>query len=182
MQPTPVTALTGGQLCRSDLAHAVDHALVPSGRFYVKGSSFGAYLVNQDGLNYFMDLVLHSSVRTSTVCLSLKPEGHKPTGPEFPPSNFQFDVDQEHEVAAAATLVFDKDGLSHQWLAQGDAGRDDVTLVQDPWNPTFSQFPREAFITVPQLREAVTQWAFGDVFPPPAIRWRVASEGEVGWL
>lgn len=177
-----MTALSDGRLRRSDLAHARNHRLVPSGRFYVNGSSFRARLVDPAGLKYFLDLVLRSPVRTSPVCLSLKAEGHEPTGPEFPPSNFQFDVDQEHKVAAAATLVFDQDGMSHQWLAQGDAARDDVTLTQDPWNPTFSQFPPESFITIPQLREAVVQWAFGDVFPPPAVTWRTATEDEVGWL
>ncbi|MGH9893983.1 MAG: hypothetical protein ACREA0_18780 [bacterium] len=116
------------------------------------------------------------------MCMSLKAEGYEPAGPEFPSSNFQFDVDVEHEVAAAATLVIDKDGRSRQWLAQGDAYRDDVTLAQDPWNPTYTKFPPEAYITILQLRDAATQWALGDVLPPPAINWRAASENEVGWL
>ena len=78
--------------------------------------------------------------------------------------------------------MLDKDGDIHQWMTEGDAGRDDVFLTHDSWNPKERQFPPESFITVAQLREAVAQWAFGDVFPPPAVRWRAATEDEVGWL
>jgi len=40
---------------------------------------------------------------------------------ELPPSALYFDVDQEHQVAAAGLLVATADGASHQWRTQGVA-------------------------------------------------------------
>jgi hypothetical protein len=65
----------------------------------------------------------------------------------------------------------------------------------DPGNPGAHLFPSSSFITVAQLRVtvaqlrvtvaqlrvAVTEWAFGEILPPPSLRWRQAAD-EVRWL
>lgn len=53
-------------------------------------------------------------------------------------------------------------------------------LVQDPFNPS-NVFPNESFVTVPELRQAVIEWAFGEFLPPPAVSWRTTTEQEVKW-
>ncbi|HEY0449067.1 hypothetical protein, partial [Actinophytocola sp.] len=100
---------------------------------------------------------------------------------EFLPSSLYFDIDQAHEVAAAALLVVDANGDSYQWLTQGDLGRDDVVLIMDPYNPEYARFPKESAISVALLHDAAAQWAFGDELPPAASSWRPATEDEVGW-
>ncbi|HEX4722007.1 MAG TPA: hypothetical protein VH333_05800 [Pseudonocardiaceae bacterium] len=96
-------------------------------------------------------------------------------------SQFQFAVDAIRHVAAAAVLVVDRDEFSHQWLSQGASEHRDAVLVADPWNPV-TRFPAESTITPAELRRAATRWTSGDVFPPPVIRWRDASENEIGWI
>jgi len=50
-----------------------------------------------------------------------------------------------------------------------------------PCNPAYATFPQESFLPIAMLRDAVIQWAFGDVLPPLAVTWRHATEDEVGW-
>jgi hypothetical protein len=85
-------------------------------------------------------------------------------------------------VAAASLAVWGKDDDVRQWMTVGDAGRDDVLLTQDASNADLKRFPPESFISIAQLRDVVIQWAFDDLLPPPAARWRPASEREVGWF
>jgi len=180
-----VTRSTGNRFRRADLAHGADRVLVPSATFRDdSGSSFSATFGTETALRAYLDLVSRYPGNTSTVTMFLKPRGYKPAPsapPEFLPSSLYFDVDQESGVAAAALLVTDATGVSHQWLTQGDLGRDDVTLVMDPYNPAYATFPRESFLPVATLRDAVIQWAFRDVLPPEAVAWRQATEDEVGW-
>lgn len=58
---------------------------------------------------------------------------------------------------------------------------DAVILAQDPYNPEFTPFPAESFITARQLRDAVFEWAFGEVIPAPAAMWRSVSAWDVRW-
>jgi hypothetical protein len=174
---------TGDRFRRADLAHAADHVLVPGGTFRdVAGSTFRATFHTETGLHAFLDLVLAYPGATSTVTLFLRPRGYRPSGaPEFVPSSLYFDIDQQRAVAAAALLLVDADGLSHQWLSQGDAYVDDLVLVMDPENPDHATFPPESFVPAAALRDAVLAWAFGGTFPPAAIDWRPMTEDEVGW-
>lgn len=167
---------------RSELIYGSDYRLVPSDTFEAKDTIGGDYPVSPDGLSQYLDDLISSPVKTNPVHLYLIPTGHKIDLPEFPPSNLHFDVDQEHQVAAASLVVWDKDDEIHQWMTLGDAGRDDVLLTQDAANPGVKRFPADSFISIPQLRLLVHQWAFGDMFPPPGARWRAASEREVGWF
>jgi len=172
-----------GRVCRADLVHAAEYPLVVSGTFAVGGSEFTAQIADEDGLSSFLAAVTRSPVATSTVRMFLKPRGYRPPKPlpiELPPSSLYFDVDQEHQVAAAGLLVATDDGHAHQWMTRGTAGLDDVVLVQDPSNPEHSHFPRDSFITVEQLRHAVFQWAFADALTA-ATTWRPASEWDVRW-
>jgi hypothetical protein len=180
-----VTRWTESRFRRAELAHGADHVLVPGGNFRDDaGSTFTARFATETALHVFLDLVLGYPGRTSTVTMFLKPRGYKPSPsapPEFLPSSLYFDVDQASGTAAAALLLIDATGTSHQWLSRGNLGRDDVVLVMDPDNPEYATFPQESFITVAALREAVTQWAFGNELPPAATTWRTANEDEVGW-
>ncbi|MGH9893984.1 MAG: hypothetical protein ACREA0_18785 [bacterium] len=64
-------------------------------------------------------------------------------------------------------------------MTQGQAGRDDVVLTHDSWNPKETAFPPSAFITVTELRALLPQWAFDDALPPSAVRWIAVPD--VGW-
>jgi len=177
-----VITATNGTLARAELAHAATHRLKARANFQYSDAQYSVEFTTEAGLLRCLDTMMSFPRKSATPRLHLWAEGYKPRGPEWPPSNLRFDFDREHEVAAAVLLVLDRDGDIHQWMTLGDAGRDDVFLTHDSWSPKERRFPPESFITVPQLRAAVAEWAFGDVFPPPAVRWRVASEDEVGWL
>jgi hypothetical protein len=180
-----VTRSTENRFRRVDLAHGVDHVLVPSATFRDDaGSSFTATFGTEVALRAFLDMVSRYPGTTSTVTMFLKPRGYKPAPsapPEFVPSSLYFDLDQASGIAAAALLLVDATGLSHQWLTQGDLGRGDITLVADPHNPEYATFPHESLLPVSMLRDAVLQWAFGDDLPPTSVAWRPATEDEVGW-
>lgn len=174
-----MTTLDAGRLRRSDLVFAADHTLVPSDQFEVRSTICGGYPATEDGLSRLVRDMAHSPVPTSTVHVYLVPDGHPIELPQFPPSNLHFDIDQEHQVAAASLVVWDRDDEIHQWVSVGEQGRADVVLSEDP---EAKRYPPESFITVPQLQEVVLQWAFGEIIPPPAIQWREAAEREVGWM
>lgn len=180
-----MTRSTDNRFRRADLAHGADYVLVPSATFRDDaGSSFTATFGTETALRTFLDMALRYPGKTSTVTMFLKPGGYRPppsAPPEFLPSSLYFDVDQACGTAAAALLLTDATGLSHQWLTRGDLGRDDVVLVMDPYNPEYATFPQESYVPVAMLREAAIQWAFGDGLPPNAVTWRRAAEDEVGW-
>jgi hypothetical protein len=179
-----MTRLLAGHLLRSDLAHA-DEVLIPTAAFELRGATVSMTMHDADGVSFLLDCLLDPAAAPTTVSLHLRPRDYRPEDlqtAEFPPSNLVLGIDQRHGVAAAALLAFDRDHRSHQWLPQGDAWRDGVaTLVMDPAGPADSLFPREAYVSVPQLREIVTQWAWGTELPPAGVRWRVATEREVRW-
>lgn len=180
-----MTRSTGSRFRRVDLAHGGDHVLVPNATFRDDaGSSCTATFGTEAALSCFLDMVLRYPGTTLTVTMFLKSRGYRPSPagpPEYLPSSLYFDVDHAHGVAAAALLVCDAKGDSHQWLTQGDLGRDDAVLVMDPYNPEYARFPTESFVSVAVLQDVVGQWAFGDELPPTAVTWRSATEDEVGW-
>lgn len=171
-----------GAVHRSDLAHADTHDLSASGVFQFSGATYTVRFQSDWGLVDCLDMMLAQPRKPATPRLYLEAEGYKADRPEWPPSNLRFDFDLEHGVAAAVCLVLDKHNEIHTWMTRGDAGRADVTLTHDSWNPAERQFPPEAFITLAELRELVVQWAFGDTLPPPVVRWVVEPHDEVGWL
>lgn len=179
-----MTVEAHGRIRRSDLVHAADYPLVVTGKYAVGRSEFTAHIADENGLAAFLAAVTGSPVATSPVRMFLMPDGYRPATPlpiELPPSALYFDVDQEHQVAAAGLLVATTDGASHQWRTQGDVQANGVTLAQDPCNPEFTPFPAESFITVGQLQDSVFAWAFGDTFPAPASVWLPASAWDVRW-
>lgn len=180
-----MTRSTENRFRRADLAHGSDHVLVPNATFRDDtGSSFTATFGTKAALHAFLDMASRYPGKTSTVTMFLKPRGYKPepsAPPEFLPSSLYFDLDQASGIAAAALLLVDANGMSHQWLTQGALGRDDVILVADPYNPEYATFPQESFLPFPRLRDALIQWAFDDELPPTAVGWRPATEDEVGW-
>jgi hypothetical protein len=170
------------QVRRSDLAHAATHQLDASGVFQFSGATYSVRFKSTSGLLTCLDVMMSFPRKPSTPRLHLSARGYESPEPEWPPSNLRFDFDREHGVAAAVLLALDKHNGIYQWMTRGDAGRDDVFLTHDSWNPDERRFPPAAFITIDQLREVLVQWAFGDVLPPPAVDWVVESQEEVGWF
>ena len=179
-----MTRLLDDRLLRADLAHG-DERLFHSAAFDLGHSTVSMNVRNAAGLDFLFGLVLDPAVEPTTVSMYLMPRDHRPAEPfppEFPPSNLLFGLDSAHEVAAVALLAFDRDGRSHQWLSRGDAWHADVArLAMDPANADVTPFPRDAYITLPQLRAVVTDWAWGTALPPSGADWRPATDREVGW-
>lgn len=167
---------------RSDLIHADTHRLTASGVFQFQGATYSVAFRSEPGLRECLDTMVSMRRKPGTPRLYLDAKGYEPDGPEWPPSNLRFDFDREHDVAAAVLLALDKHNEIHTWMTRGDAGRNDVMLTHDSWNPAERRFPPESFITIAQLEELVVQWAFGDVLPPPAAEWAVEPHDQVGWL
>ncbi len=180
-----MTGLLDGPVRRSDLARQDDNQiLVPTARFNLDNTSVSLRIRDAAGLDFLLDTVLRPAARTSTVSMYLMPypNRHIPSSSnDWPSSNLIFDVDQEHQVAAAGLLTLERGEQGHQWMSVGESGRDDVALEMDPTEPGSHVFPSSSFITLPQLRQVVTEWAFGEVLPPPSIQWREAGD-EVRWL
>jgi hypothetical protein len=179
-----VTQPASCRLRRVDLAHGADHELVASAIVEDEaGSSFTAQFATEAALHAFLDFVLRYPGRLATVRMFLKPVGYRPAQElpiEFVPSSLYFDFDPGRGVAAAALLVLDAEGMSHQWLTRGE-GPSEATLVMDPFNPDFSQFPDDSVVPISEVRDLVVHWAFGDEYPPSSAPLRRATEKEVGW-
>jgi hypothetical protein len=177
---TSMTMLT--TISRAELAHAAEYPLAVVGHQVIGDRANTRDVGDSGALASFLDDVT-SAAATATAWLELRAPGYTPgeRPTEFPPSHFQFAVDAVLHVAAAVVLVVDRDGIQHRWLSQGTAERRDAVLVADPWNP-MTRFPGESAITLAELRQAAAEWAFGDVFPPPAIEWRNATEAESRWI
>ncbi len=169
-------------ISRAELAHAAEYPLIVVGHQVIGGRANSRDVPDIPALASFLDDVV-GVAGSATAWLELRALGYTPrTSPiELPPAHFQFAVDAAQHVAAAAVLAVDRDGVRHQWLSQGTAEHRSPVLVADPWNPA-TRFPGESAIALAELRRAVTEWAFGDVFPPAAIRWRDASAAEIHWI
>lgn len=165
-----------GRLYRSALKHWSPGLHVSVG-FQTSSVSCNLAASSERGLAQVLDVALTFPDEPSVVRLYLEPNAHPAPGQL---SNLRFDFDGEHQVAAAVLIAVDSEDRIYEWMTRGNAGRDDVLLAHDSWNVSETRFPREAFVTLAELREAVLQWAFGEgVFPPPAVRW--AEAPDVGW-
>ncbi len=165
-----------GELKRVDLAGAAHHRLEASGVFQFVDAVYSVIFRTEQGLAKCLDLVLNYPQNDPAVArLHLKSDVL-----QWPSCTLRFHFNAEHLVAAAGLTAMDKDDRRYSWMTRGDAGRNDVVLAHDTWNPGETRFPSESFITIPELRQAVGQWAFGDSLPPPAVRWTVAPE--LGWF
>lgn len=166
-----------GRLFRSALQHWIP-ALRVTGEFQTGSVSLRVDAGNERGLAQFLGVVLTFPDEPSVVRLYLEPDTNPSPGQL---SNLRFDFGRERQVAAAVLLAVGKDDRVYQWMSRGEAGRDDVVLAHDTWNVGDKRFPPEAFVTVAALREAVSQWAFGEgVFRPRGITWVPTTD--VGWF
>jgi hypothetical protein len=147
---------------------------------FVAAATYGATFHHQAELARFMDFLLASPTMPATSRLYRRASIY-PFKPEYDLSNLRFQFDSAHDVAAAVLLADDhEDDVIYRWMTRGDAGRDDVVLSHDSWNGHETLFPVESFITIAQLRAVVTEWAFGELLPPPAASW-VEVDG-VSWF
>jgi hypothetical protein len=152
-----------------------------TGAFQSGSTTYSGTFNTEAELTRFLDFLLASPEQFATSRMYRRAAIH-PFKPEYDLSNLRFQFDPEHEVAAAALLADDHDeDRLYRWVTRGNAGRDDVVLAYDSWNQHETQFPPEAFITVRQLRDVVVQWAFGEVLPPPAVRWGDAPDN-LAWF
>lgn len=165
---------TTNHLRKLDLAGPEDRHLQATGTFYLRGAVHTVTFDNEHGLSTTLDLLAAEGDETMVAQLYLTRQGET-----APSANFRFQFNREHQVAAAVLVALDKRRDLYSWMTRGDAGRDDVTLVHDPWNPGDTALPPESFITVSELRPAVVEYAFGDVLPPLSLRW--TSVSDVGW-
>lgn len=165
---------TTSHVRKADLAGPDDQYMQATGVFYLRGAVHTVTFENEHGVGTMLDLLAAEGDDTMVAQLYLTPQGET-----APSANLRFQFNREHQVAAAVLVAMDKHRQLYSWMTRGDAGRDDVALVHDPWNPGGTVLPPESFITVPELRPAITEWAFGDVLPPPRIQW--VSVPDVGW-
>jgi hypothetical protein len=165
---------TASHVCKTDLAGPDDRHLQASGTFYLRGAVHNVTFDNAAGVVTLLDLLEAEGDDTMVHSLYLTPQGEM-----APSANLRFQFNREHQVAAAVLAALGKQRQLYSWMTQGGAGRDDVTLVHDSWNPDDTSLPPESFITVPQLRPAVVEFAFPDVLPPPSAQW--VSVPDVGW-
>jgi hypothetical protein len=151
-----------------------------AGVFDSGAGSYSATFDSAPELARFLDFLLASPGRPATSRLYRRASIY-PFKPEYDLSNLRFQFDSEHNVAAAVLLANDnEDDHLYQWMTRGDAGRTDIVLTHDSWNEHETHLPPESFITIPQLRAAVTEWAFDNAIPPRAVSWTDATG--IGWF
>ncbi|MGH3521102.1 MAG: hypothetical protein ACRDQ7_27745 [Haloechinothrix sp.] len=176
-----MTETAASPLARSDLAHAAEFPLIASGVFQFQDASYDVQFITESGLLDCLDYMTSRAAKPATPSLYLSADGYEPSAPEWSPSNLRFDFDRESGLGAAVLLVVDKHDDIHAWMTHGGQDRSDVHLAHDSWNPNARQFPPWAVVDLPHLREAICQWAFGDVIPPPAVGWTPMPDEEIGW-
>jgi hypothetical protein len=157
------------------------HGWVVSGVFQVGAANYQCEFRAEPELRRFMDFLLASPAKPATSRLYLH-QSATPVRPEHYLSNLRFQFDAEHDVAAAAVLLIDRnhDDELLAWMTRGASGRPDVALAHDSWNEDETLFPSESYISLTQLREVIAQWAFGEFVPPAAAQWTAVSD--VTWF
>jgi hypothetical protein len=143
--------------------------------FHLRDAEYTVTFRTPAGLATFLGLYLAEADDTKVARLHLTPQG---TG--LPAANLRFQLNHAHQVAAAVLIAMDADGRSHSWMTRGGAGTPNVVLAHDTWHPLETALPPESFIAIGELRPVLTQWAFGETLPPPAVEWR--SVRDVGWF
>lgn len=133
----------------------------------IPGAIYNVTFKDEHGLSRFLDFYLAEGNDATVARLYLKANR---AGVELPSANLRFQLNREHQVAAAVIIAATSEG-DHYWMTHGNCGREDVRLSHDSWDPDDNLLPPESFITVGELREVLTQWVFGDVLPPPAVEW-----------
>jgi hypothetical protein len=161
-----LTTTIRGELHKRHLAGPADRQLQASGVFYFDGAVCDVTFSGEHGLSTFLDFYLAHGDSDVVTRLYLTPQGEK-----FPSANLRFQFDRDRQVAAAVLIAADRHDQQYSWMTRGTAGHGDVTLAHDTWNPDDTRMPPEAFITISELRETLTQWLVGDVLPPRPALW-----------
>lgn len=169
----PVPPPRDGVLWRSELQHwTACHSV--TGGFQSGGLSVQAEADDDHSLGRLLDLVFAHPDRVIGCALRLTPNV-RPVPDHM--SLLRLDFDTDAGVGAALLTAYGRDGTHHHWITRGPAGRPDTVLVHDHWNAAETRFPPGSFVTIPELRHLVHQWAFGEgVLPPPCVVWRDAAE------
>jgi hypothetical protein len=151
-----------------------------AGVFDSGAGSFSATFHSEPELARFLDFLFASPTKPATSRMYRRASIY-PFKPDYDLSSLRFQFDAEHQVAAAVLLADDhQDDHVYQWMTCGDAGRSDVVLAHDSWNEHETLLPSESFVTIPRLRAAIAQWAFGEEIPPPSVTW-TGTTG-IGWF
>jgi hypothetical protein len=178
-----VTTTVGRPVAWSDLVRA--SGLDPcgwhvAGEFTTGAASYGVTFHSESELARFLDFLFAAPDKPATSRLYRRASIY-PFQPHYDLSNLRFQFDPQHQVAAAVVLAYGhQDDHLWQWRTRGNAGYPDVTLAHDSWNEHETVLPPESFITMPQLRTAVLEWAFGEQIPPLAVDWTPTTG--IGWF
>lgn len=165
---------TSRHLAKIDLAGPDDRHLQATGTFYLHGAVHTVRFDNADGVVTLLGLLESDGDDTMVHSLYLTPQGET-----APSANLRFQFNREHQVAAAVLVALDKQRQLYSWRTKGNAGRVDVTLVHDAWNPGDTVLPPESFISMAELRPAVVEFATSDPLPPVSVQW--VTVPDVGW-
>jgi hypothetical protein len=167
-------APTGRRLAKIDLAGPEERHLQATGVFYLRDAVHDVSFENAGGVVTLLGLLEAEGDDTMVHGLHLTPQGETE-----PSANLRFQFNREHNVAAAVLVALDKRRRLYSWRTKGTAGRDDVTLVNDSWNPGDTVLPPESFIARSKLRPVVVEFAVDNVLPPSSVEW--ANVPDVGW-
>lgn len=177
-----MTTAVDGTVRWSDLVRhsgMTDQGWTVAGVFQSGSSAVSATFRTRESVVRFGDFLIASPADFGTARLYRRASIYPPK-PEYDLSNLRFDT--RHGVAAVAVLADDREeDQVYRWTTRGDAGRDDVVLSYDSWNEHQTTFPPESFVTTAQLREIVSEWAFGEEIPPPVGTWGKAPDN-LGWF
>ncbi|OLF11138.1 hypothetical protein BLA60_14210 [Actinophytocola xinjiangensis] len=161
------------RLATVDLAGPDDRNLRATGVFYLRDAVHNVSFDSVDAVVTVLDLLDSLGDDSMVHSLYLTPQGEPAS------ANLRFQFNRDHQVAAAVLVALDKQRRLHSWRTTGTAGRDDVTLVHDAWNPGDTVLPPESFISVQALRSVVVEFAIGTGLPPGPVEW--VAVPDVGW-
>lgn len=170
--------LTWSGLVRHSGVNACDWHV--AGIFNSGVGSYSATFHSEPELIRFLDFLFRSAEKPATSRMYRRASIY-PSQPEHDLSNLRFQFDNDRNVAAAVLLADDHaDDHVYRWMTRGGAGQAGAVLAHDSWNEHETRFPPESFITIPELRTAVAEWAFGEDLPPLSVSW-VEAAG-VNWF
>jgi hypothetical protein len=152
-----------------------------SGTFQFHDVTYEVTFTTVQGLTRCIDIMFGYGEKSFVVRLYLKS-----INADWPSANMRFDYDLEHQVAAGSLTALDVSEILYGWETVGNAGRDDIFLTGDSWNPDERRYSPSAFVPPPAMRQAVAEFTFGEELPPLAMTMYAHTisevrDGAMGW-